>query len=589
MQIVGVDFGTSNVRIATWDSESQPSPVSARIGPSDASTMPAVIAFQRDAPPVVGQAADERTDNADTVVVRNIKRWALSSDRYVDSHLQVNRVQPPGWWNHDTRCVETPWGESFPVWDVIRQIMQEAFRRAGPSLAELGGEFQWRAGCPVQADLEYRSRLAELLSEFGSGNAVTSVVEEPVLFLVLARQMRALLPGCSYLVYDLGGGSFDSALAEVSDDGRMTVYASQGNPTLGGSLIDEMLTNRLGYTGRSDLLRVAKEQLHPSNDSTVDVDLDTALSWDDLTDVLRKDLFLEKTHVAMREAYISAKIVWKYDANAPTLGYSLLPSCRLEQLPTAFAKDLDTVILCGGPSKSPYIRARMKEFFGDTLVVTAEELIPSEIPDPELTALSIGACYAVEENYNPTYIRRLPARISLTDTVTGDRQEYQPYQHFSDRNVFDPEVPFISPPLPLPPQEDPNGRYELTVAGLDGEIYASKVADWKSTHSVHHDRLVYLVIDRFGQVGIEVSGYQWSAGEYGQTTSRWVEFESLPPQIGWQVEASYSPSEGQRAYQERLWSNERRSLGSLIDWRDPSNRGDWRSCKRLMSSAPPAS
>lgn len=569
MQIVGVDFGTSNVRIATWDSESQPFPVSVRIGPDDALTMPAVIAFRRDAPPVVGQDADGLTDNADTVVVRNIKRWALSSDPYVRLHLQVKQVPEPGWWDPETRCVATPWGESFPVWDVVRQILQEAFRRTGPRLAELGGPFQWRAGCPVQAGLEYRSELARVLSEFGKGNAVTSVVEEPVLFLVLARRLEALRPGNSYLVYDLGGGSFDSALAEVSNDGRMTVYASQGNPTLGGSLIDELLTERLGYTGSPSLLRVAKEGLQDNPTSPLD---NGTLSSSDLENALKEDLFLEKTHVAMREAYISAKVVWKYDANAPTLGYSLLPSCRLEQLPTAFAKDLDAVILCGGPSKSPYIRARMKEFFGDTSVVAAEDLIPIEIPDPELTGLSIGACYAAGENYNPTYIRRLPARTSLTDTITGDRQEYEPYQHFSYPNVFDPEVPFRSLPLLLPPDADPNGRYELIVAGLDGEIYASKVVDWKSAHSAHQPRSVYLIIDRFGQIGIQVSGHQWNAGKYREITSRWIEFESLPPQIGWQVEASYSPSEGQQAYQERVWGRERIPIVSLVDWRDPSNR-----------------
>lgn len=571
MQIVGVDFGTSNVRIATWDSESQPYPVSLPIGPSDASTMPAVIAFQRDAPPVVGQNADVLTDNADTVVVRNIKRWALTSDIYVGSHLQVNGVQPPGWWNHNTRCVATPWGESFPVWDVIRQILQEAFRRAGPRLAELGDQFQWRAGCPVQSDLEYRSRLAETLSEFGGNNKVTWVVEEPILFLALAHHLEALRLGGSYLVYDLGGGSFDSALAEVSDDGRMTVYASQGNPTLGGTLIDEQLANRLGYTGRPDLLRIAKEQLDPQDNPTVPVD-NWTLSVSDLENTLKEDRFLGKTHVAMREAYISAKVVWKYDANAPTLGYSVMPSCRLEQMPAALAKDLDAIILCGGPSKSPYIRARMKEFFGDTLVVTAEDLIPNEVPDPELTGLSVGACYAAGGNYTPTYIRRLPARISLTDTITGDRQEYQPYQHFSYLNVFDPEVPFISRCLTLPAQEDPNGRYELIVAGLDGEIYASKVVDWKSARSANQPRSVYLIIDRFGQIGIQVSGHQWNAGKYREITSLWIEFESLPPQIGWQVEASYSTSEGQQAYQERVWGSARAPIVSLVDWRDPSNR-----------------
>ena len=572
MQIVGVDFGTSNVRIATWDSESGITPRSVGVGAGDAATMPAVIAFRRDAPPVVGEDADGLTDDADTVVVRNIKRWALSGDRYVDLHLQVKNVPTPDWWDRETRCVATPWGESFPVWEVIRQIMQEAFRRAGPRLAELGGQFQWRAGCPVQAGLEYRTELAKALSEFGGENRVTSVVEEPVLFPALAHQLGRppVRPGGSYLVYDLGGGSFDSALAEVSDDGHMTVYASQGDPTLGGSLIDELLTNRLGYTGRSDLIRIAKEQLHPDNDPTVAVDPDTDLSWDDLTDALRKNLFLENTHKVMREVYISAKTVWKYDADAPTLGYSVMPSCRLNRMPAALGKDLDAIILCGGPSKSPYIRARMKEFFGDTLVVTAEDLIPSDIPDPELTGLSIGACYAAGENYNPTYIRRLPARISLTDTATGDRQEYQPYRHFSDRNVFDPEVPFISQPLTLPPEENPNDRYELAVAGVDGEIYTRQTVVFRygiAAGSPRSEaRLVRLVVDRFGRIGIQVAGREQSATEVKETAVRWqVESDELP----WRIRQPAPP----REYDARTWGTESETGLAAISWQEATRLG----------------
>ena len=50
MRIVGVDFGTSNVRIAAWDSDrADVTPQPLRIGQADASTMPAVVAFQRQA------------------------------------------------------------------------------------------------------------------------------------------------------------------------------------------------------------------------------------------------------------------------------------------------------------------------------------------------------------------------------------------------------------------------------------------------------------------------------------------------------------------------------------------------------------
>ena len=569
MQIVGVDFGTSNVRIATWDDESQLTPRSIHIGAGKgAATMPAVIAFRRDAPPLIGEVADELPDDADadTVVVRNIKRWALTSDPYVDLHLkEISKAATPDWWIAETRCVGTPWGASFPVWDVIRQILTEAFHRAG-----LAGEFEWRAGCPVQAGLEYRSELARTLSEFGGVNKVTSVVEEPVLFLALAHKLEKLEPGGSYLVYDLGGGSFDVALAEVSADGRMTVYAAHSNPLLGGTVIDELLAQRLEYTGHQHLLRIAKESLDSERNSKRaigEIGSDTILSWDDLVAVLQSSLFLEKTHVVMREAYISARVVWKYDAGAPTLGYSELPSCRPKQLPAAFAKDLNAVILCGGPTKSSYIRARMKEFFGDSLVVNAEDLIPSEIPDPELTGLSIGACYGTVGD--SIYIRRLPARISLIDTVTGDRQEYEPYQHFSARNVFDPEVPFISPPLP--PQMDPNARYELVVTGLDHKIYANKVVDFdrEEIPLLAVPRLLRLVIDRFGRVGIQAAGRQRNAGDNEATTARWIEIESPPWQTDWQVESSQVP----KAYESRVWGKDHYAGISLINRQDVSNRG----------------
>ena len=49
MQIVGVDFGTTNVRIASWDSSLEdvaPRPI--LVGQGDSYTMPAVVAFQRE-------------------------------------------------------------------------------------------------------------------------------------------------------------------------------------------------------------------------------------------------------------------------------------------------------------------------------------------------------------------------------------------------------------------------------------------------------------------------------------------------------------------------------------------------------------
>ena len=236
-------------------------------------------------------------------MVRNIKRWALSSDPYVKWHLEARQVTWPTWWNPTERCVDV-WGKKYPVQEIIREILAKAFR-----MASLTGKFEWRAGCPVHASLDYRSELAQVLSGFGGTNNVTSVIEEPVLFLELALKLNALRLG-SYLVYDVGGGSFDCALAEVESDGRMVVYASHGNPLLGGVTIDERLTKELSYSGPPALLRIAKELVTLSN-PTQAVDENTSIAYGDIEGALKSEMFVEWTVAAMREAYITAKVIWK--------------------------------------------------------------------------------------------------------------------------------------------------------------------------------------------------------------------------------------------------------------------------------------
>lgn len=516
MQVAGVDFGTTNVRIATWDS-SDPDvpPRSLFIGQGDASAvMPAVIAFQRQAggavSTVVGEGADILDDGPSTLVVRNIKRWALSSDPFVRWHLESGNTPFPPWWNPETRCIEA-WGQEIPVQEAMRQILDEAFRRA--QRVGLSGEFEWRAGCPVHAGLDYRSELAQVLAEFGGNNKVASVIEEPILFLLLAHRRQRLEPG-SYMVYDMGGGSFDCAIAEVESTGRMTVYASHGDPLLGGVAIDEQLRDKLDYNGRPDRLRTAKERLTPQGPDQP-VDDDTSLSWTDLEEVLKKSMFFDRTLVAMREAYISAKVIWKRDEQASPMGDGI-PSLRLGNVPTAFANDLNAIILYGGPTKSPIFTRDLALKFGAERIISTGDLVPAEIPDPELTSLSMGACYAFSESHTPLYIRRLPARITLRNTRTRDSVAYEPYQHFVSN--FSPARPFVSSRLP---EAGPSAKYQLTITDPDGVVLRTKAVDFDRSRAPRASaRSPRLVIDMLGQIGIDEDG------------SRWVEIGDTP----WQTQ-----------------------------------------------------
>ena len=70
MHIVGVDFGTTNVRLSLWDS-SNPSDLPVPVRFDNATTMPAVVAFQRqldgEVSSVVGIEADGLEDGDETV------------------------------------------------------------------------------------------------------------------------------------------------------------------------------------------------------------------------------------------------------------------------------------------------------------------------------------------------------------------------------------------------------------------------------------------------------------------------------------------------------------------------------------------
>lgn len=503
MQVVGVDFGTTNVRIATWDSEQAASPQPQAISIlGNEPIMPAVVALQKQPDGqvsiVVGEDADGMADKAgSTLVIRNIKRLALSTDPYVNWHLgfrnshektnpvpteEEDKTWHPKWWDPATLCVKE-FGREFPVWELVGSILTEAFQRAG-----ISGDYEWRAGCPVHADFLYRKGLADTLNLVtGKAGNIHWIVEEPFLFLLAAR-VTGDLPEGSYLLYDVGGGSFDCAVAEIKDD-KTQIYGADGHPSLGGSDIDEWLDRELRKKGHSvqlSSLRQAKETLgnntpftdfqDPAEQRESFITLDNSnllpeaknsLAGKIVVDVktcLDELNFLEKSVSVSRDAYIGAKSLWwtRPQEEIPT------PDGLMERYPPAgevlyqrykvhsaqdrelrevrfvwqlmlpnLADDVDNVILFGGPTKCSLFPDYLKKCFGANAnkVMSASEVMPPDL-NPELTGASLGACYSAKfsadhREHTPLYVNRLPLQVTLEDLQTGEKAEYHPFQHFT--------------------------------------------------------------------------------------------------------------------------------------------------------------
>ena len=560
MEIAGIDFGTTNVRISTWDPDDPGAglPQSRLIGRGNTTVMPVVVALRRqpggEVSVAVGEDADGMESNDNTLVIRNIKRWALSGDAYVKWRLDVTETAWPTWWNPQLGCVEA-WGEHFQVKDLIAAILKEAIDRAG-----LPERFEWRVGCPVQAGYDYRAMLTEALTEIAGQGRVEWVVDEPVLFLAAAQ--RNIDPDSEfrlrgqYLVYDLGGGSFDCALVEVRDTGEMVVYGADGDPLLGGSNIDRELAAK--FSGAENLLRLAKEQVSPENPS-VPFGGSVALSWADVEAELKGGKFVPRSLMAMRDAYISAKSVIHRQFDEP--GDIILSKNEdtgevrfVRQLSYAdMGKDLDGIIMFGGPTRSPFFAENLGRWFGDAKVMRASDLIGG-VAEPELTGVSMGACYYPSGDSFHRVPGRIPYRVTLENVTTGrpeDGVEYLPHQHFTDS--FQPSEQYESPWLSQ--ERDNPQEYELTITDPDGVVLERQSVDgYLEPDGRQPATGLRLIIDRLGPVYVEKKtegvGLPWS---------RRVMAVENPP---WQTEEQRAMLEGLR---ERQRDHERERIIESVE------------------------
>ena len=439
-KIVGVDFGTTNVRIAQWDVNEDARPVSCEIGGTvNPYIMPAVIAFERQKDGVVihkvGEESDGfRDDRDDVQVVRNIKRYALMSDEYVRRQYDEDVVQQrktwPKWFDPDTGSIRL-WNETISVEKAIQLILKEAIAKSG-----LAGQVaEWRAGCPVESNLTYRRALVSALADLGCTGKVEWISQEPLLLLALGKAIESLTDGY-HLVYDLGGGSFDCTAVEVQDN-EIMVLAEGGLSALGGMDIDDKLLERLAYTGRVQQLRIAKERLTPENEE-VRLEGGLVLSNADVNEVLKDLKLMDQTLTAMATAFEKAQIVRReIEGNVSDLRKRIGRHESIE----AMSREVDKVLVVGGPTRMSYFTEKLEAIFGRDKVVTADDLTQSagkaegraDIGDPTLTALSHGACYMQGKVYIPRMVDRVPAQISLSvsDYYATEVDIHEPFDRFS--------------------------------------------------------------------------------------------------------------------------------------------------------------
>ena len=352
-KILGIDLGTTNSCVAVVD-VAAPRVISNREG---SRTTASIVAFTDDGERLVGQIAKRQAIINPRNTVFAIKR--LIGRKFKDPEIEKARQVLP------FPLVEATNGDvAIQVRD--RQLSPEEISafvlREIKSFAEeaLGEEIK-EAIITVPAYFNDSQRQATRDAGRIAGLEVLRIINEPTA-AALAYGIESQATGKTIAIYDLGGGTFDISILELSQ-GVFEVKATSGDTFLGGEdfdqrVMDWMLTEFQSETGidlRADRMALqrlkeaaerAKCELSTADEAPINLPF---ISADEsgpkhFSRTLSRDVFetmvedlVQRTEVPFLEAMEAAEVT---------------------------AEEIDEVLLIGGQTRTPKVGELVEKVFG---------------------------------------------------------------------------------------------------------------------------------------------------------------------------------------------------------------------------------
>lgn len=349
VRILSVDLGTSNT-VAVLSAHGRPPRV---VEVDGSATMPSAVFAGEDGTLLVGRDAERRARLDPT-------RFEPNPKRRVDEQTLLL--------GQDV----VPVNEALAA--VLRRVLEETTRQLGgdqPDELRLTHPAEWG---PLRRNVLLT---AARLSGFAGP---THLVPEPVAAAAHFASFpgRALVPGQSLAVYDLGAGTFDVAVVGATRNG-FTVLAEDGLPDLGGLDVDQALLVHVGREVSHRDPQRWQRLLRP--ESTADRRTRRALQ-EDVKAAKEALSRLPQTEVPMPEPFTDV-LVTRAELEA-LVRPALLRSVELLSRTVAAAglspAQLVGIYLVGGSSRLPLVGSMIAEKLG---------VVPASLDQPE-TAVALG-------------------------------------------------------------------------------------------------------------------------------------------------------------------------------------------------------
>ncbi|MGP5271726.1 Fe-S protein assembly chaperone HscA [Psychrobacter faecalis] len=340
---LGIDLGTTRSLVAVVRSGK------AQVLQADTTTdtlLPSVVYYPSAGKPLVGY--DALTHLAD-----DPKNTIVSAKRFMGRSQADIKFSHPYELSGSEDAMPafvTAQGEVSPV-EVSARILAALEQRAASALPD---DSIQGAVITVPAYFDEAQRQATKDAAQAAGINVLRLLNEPTAAAVAygLDQTNTDKSENYYLIYDLGGGTFDVSILKLSD-GVFEVLATGGNSALGGDDIDRLLTNWLikqlnidpkdvSLHDKSILAQQAKSYKQALTDAE-QVDIDIVVNERSFRGVLRRDDLITIAEPVSRRTLSVCEQV--------------LRDAKLS------AADLDEVILVGGSTRMPAIQQVVADFF----------------------------------------------------------------------------------------------------------------------------------------------------------------------------------------------------------------------------------
>jgi molecular chaperone DnaK len=294
--------------------------------------------------------------------------------------------------------------------EILKILMGQAFTESGAD--EIKGAVITIPAAFNQMQSEATIRAAEL-----AGISQVALLQEPIAAAMAAMSHVKNKSG-QFLVYDIGGGTFDLALVQ-SISGTINVIAHEGINMLGGRDFDRAIVNQyvrpwllskfdlpedfqkndkykrlIGIarlaaekakielsTSESEVIFASDEEVRVKDEKGNDIFLEVELTRKNLEDLISEDV--EKT------IQLTRKIL-------KDNGYT--------------HEDIDRIVFVGGPTKMPFIRNKVPQELG----------IPVDLQIDPMTAVALGAAiYAESREWDGKLTKRKASRStnSISDGI----------------------------------------------------------------------------------------------------------------------------------------------------------------------------